>query len=281
MGTEHRFIAFDETPIFYRRTLTDGPPRAIVLIVHGMGEHSGRYEHVTQSLKEAGLASYAFDLRGFGQSGGGRGSVRKARDFHEDIRGLHSLAMKNHPGVPIFFLGHSFGGLLSASYLTLFHERLPACGLILSSPIFGIAVPIPWWQKLLAAGCTYLSPNFVMQSRVDPAKLTHDSGFLEKYTQDPLIHHGVSARLYHELLALIRQKDAIAAQLELPTLLLQAELDFIVSKEASVDFFNKIRYSDKELKVCMGFYHEILNEMLRNDVITHLIQWVYSQIKHN
>src|SRR3989338_6676335 len=133
MWSEHRFITFDETPVFYRRFTPGAGSKAILFIVHGMGEHGGRYRRLAEYLAGLGIASVIPDLRGFGQSGGGRGYVRRVSDYHRGLSAPPSVVSRKEKDKPVFFLGHSFGGLVASSYLA-FHPAQTA-GLALSSPL--------------------------------------------------------------------------------------------------------------------------------------------------
>lgn len=273
MWTEHRFISFDETPIFYRRLKPPSPARGIVILLHGLGEHGGRYAHVGSFLAENGLESVAPDLRGFGKSGGSKGSVRHFSDYHKDLFILHSYIVRNHRALPIFLLGHSFGGLIASSYLA-FHENAQTTGLILSSPLFGISIHVPQWRYLLGILASYLVPDFSQSSRVRPTFLTHDEAILADYLKDPYIYQRISARLFREMVRMIAKRNQIAHRISVPTLIVQAGEDYVVSKDETTRFFNLLKIKDKELTVYDHFYHEILNEVGREKVISRINAWI-------
>ena len=280
MWFEHRFVSFDETPIFYRHCRTKEPARAAVIIVHGMGEHGGRYTRLAGYLAGLGVESVIPDLRGFGQSGGRRACVKQFSDFHRDLDNLVLFISRTHRGTPLFLLGHSFGGLIASSYLA-FCNPPKIGGLVLSSPIFGIALPIPLWRRMVAAAFSYLFPDFSQPSGVKPALLTHDVALIREYENDALIYHRVSARLYCELLAMIRRRASIAQRISSPVLLLQAGEDFVVSKEEALGFYDLLRADDKELEVYGGWYHELLNEVDREKVFSRIGLWILRHLNHN
>src|SRR3989338_1616367 len=173
MWTEHRFISFDETPIFYRFLDTKNPSKAIVLIVHGMGEHGDRYQAFGEYLAELGIACAVPDLRGYGQSGGSRAWVRHFSDYHQDLRALHSFLTRRHKDQPIFLMGHSLGGLIVSSYMA-FSSPLKTNGIILSSPNFGLAIPVSWHKHAMAIVGSYCAPRYSESTRIAPEMLTHD-----------------------------------------------------------------------------------------------------------
>jgi alpha-beta hydrolase superfamily lysophospholipase len=270
-------ISFDKTPFFYRRLSAHGHPKALLLVLHGMGEHGGRYRRFAEYLSGMGLECLLPDLRGFGQSGGYRGYVRRFSDYHEDIKALHGYIVRQRQGCPIFMIGHSFGGLLAASYRAL-HPRLPVAGLVLSSPLFGLSLPLPRWRRALASLLSVVYPRYDEPNRVMPENLTHDPAEIAIYKKDRLIHHRVTARLYAEMSRLMALKMTIAARLNDPVLILQAGEDRIVSKEDSIDFYHGLASRDKELEICEGFYHEILNETNREKIHSRIGVWISDRL---
>ena len=272
MWTEHRFIAFDETPLFYRVHSREGA-KAIAILVHGMGEHGGRYQHLGDYLAEFEIESWIPDLRGHGRSGGKPGHISHFSDLHRDLSALHSLIDKTRKGLPIFLVGHSFGGLTASSYLA-YHPHFRVDGLVLTSPLFGIAVHAPWWKRLLGLTFSALWPSFTQANGVLASDLTHDQAILENYRRDAQVHHLISARLYCEVLSMLKQKKEIAGRIKKPVLVLQAGEDRIVSKKDTLSFYDDLKVDDRELEVYPGFYHEILNETVRQAVFSRIANWM-------
>ncbi len=279
MWTEHRFISFDKTPIFYRRLASSSQPKAILILVHGMGEHGGRYRHAAEYFAMAGIESVIPDLRGFGRSGGRRACVNTFRDFHRDLGALHAFVNRNRKGTPLFLMGHSFGGLVVSSYLA-FVEHPKIYGLVLSSPIFGIAIPVPLWRHALGMFTSYIWPSYTQSNRVKPELLTHDKEILARYKKDTLINPRISAGLYRELIAMIVKKEEIARQITDPVLIQQAGQDFVVSVEATQNFYRFLKTSDKEIDIYNDCYHEILNEIKRERVFSRITHWLLKNTSH-
>ncbi|MBI3316338.1 MAG: lysophospholipase [Candidatus Omnitrophica bacterium] len=280
MLTEHRFISFDETPIFTRCYRGEGAPKGIVLLIHGMGEHGGRYAPFAEYLEGLGLEVWVPDLRGFGLSGGKRVFVRHFSDFHEDLKALHGWVSRQRKDLPIIIVGHSFGGLLAASYLALNASSQGIQGMVLSSPIFGVAIPVPAWRHLLGLAAAGVIPAYSQPTGVKPEFLTHDTGVLNEYRKDPLIIHRISAGLYRELHVLMNRRDEIAGKISLPSFVLQAGEDLVVSREKTVRFYEKLKSGDKKLKIAEGLYHEILNETGRRDIYSEIGRWILDHISH-
>ena len=276
--TTHQFISFDETPIYYQHVRNAESPKAIAIIIHGMGEHGARYRSFAEYLAGLGLESYIPDLRGFGKSGGKRAYINSFSDLHKDLEALHAFVARTHKEVPIVIIGHSFGGLVASSYLAFCRQPRAVQGLALSSPIFGIAVPVPFWRHCVGVLMSYIFPSYSEATKVDPGLLTHDREISERYAKDDLIFHRISARLYRELRLMLKKRDLIAQRLNLPVLVLQAGEDFVVSKDATVNFYDQLKTSDKELEVYKDFYHEILNETGRDQVYSRIGLWILNKI---
>lgn len=277
--SQHHFISFDETSIYYRRIrpvlLSDIKTK--IFILHGFGEHGGRYAALASFLAGRGYDCWMPDLRGFGKSGGHRGCARNIQDLKMDLTALLRFADKNSKRCPHFYLGHSFGGLL-ASYTASLKEDRNLKGLILSSPLFGLAVKISAWQKLLGHAASFLAPEFTQNAPIRPEHLTHDPETLKDRADDPLIHFRISARLYTEMLTMMSQSGIIAAKVDCPTLILQAGDDRIVSKEATGLFFDALKATDKEMELYRGWFHELLNETNRQLIYGRIFDWLNRHI---
>lgn len=273
MWSEHRFLAADRTPIFFRHLGVSGPAKGAVLLVHGMGEHGGRYREFAEYLAERGFAFYIPDLRGFGQSGGGRGCLQRFTDYFTDLDALRRLMDEREGRGGHFYMGHSYGGLVVSSFLA---ERpdLRVRGLILSSPNFGITLPVPPWRHALARIVSGFLPAMTQPTQVDRATLTHDASRQQQHRSDPLIHDRISARLYTELTERIGLAGRVAPRLSMPVLLLQAGDDRVVSRQAAERFYGALSSTDKKLKVYEGLYHEILNETSRREVYADIAAWM-------
>lgn len=273
MWVERRFVAFDKTPLFYRFMAPPENGRGVLLAVHGLGEHGGRYRAFGEYLHGLGYGVILPDLRGFGYSGGPRASLRHFSDFHRDLDGLCRWSEREFRDSKLYLLGHSLGGLISASYAAL--AKTPKLsGLVLSSPAFGPAVPVPPWKHALATAASLIFPDHLEASGIDTTRLTHDRAVIEAYQKDPLIFHRISARLYTEFCRLSAQRRSIAARIRIPLLLLQAGDEAIVSKDLSLKFYDELGASDKTLDVLEGLYHEILNESRRSEIFSSIGLWL-------
>ena len=275
--SEHRMVSFDKTPLFYRHLTPENKCRATALILHGNGEHGGRYGEFAEFLAQNGVESWIPDVRGYGQSGGARASLRHFRDYYRDLDGIYSQICRVSGDARLFLVGHSNGGLTLASWLAATPE-LRCRGLVLSSPNFGIAIQVPRWQHLAAMLGAYVLPDLTLSNRVDTTKLTHDTRLLQLSKKDRLIHLRVSLGLYRELTHELTRVDAIAACIHCPALVLQAGQDHIVSRAATVRFFEQLRSTDKELKIYEDLYHELLNETERPAIYARIGGWMEQRL---
>ncbi len=275
--TEHRFISFDETPIFYRRVEAETPSRGILLIVHGLGEHGARYQEFAKHLVGQGIAVVIPDLRGSGQSGGKRGCVRHFSDFHQDFEALHRHVQRQNPSKPIFVMGHSFGGLVVSSYL-IRPNLPPVRGMVLSSPAFGIGFPVSVWRHAAAILCSYPFPDLTQNNSIAANFLMHDRGEVQRYLSDPLVHHLISARLYREMRGLMREARTMAHHIFVSSLILQAGDDRVVAAKETQRFFDLLASTDKEIEVYSNLYHEILHETQKETVYSRICQWILSRL---
>lgn len=275
--SEHRLLSFDGTPLFFR--ILEPQTKSVVgrvLVLHGMGEHGGRYLAFAEYLATRGFECVVPDLRGFGRSGGPRAFARRYSDFHTDLSAIQSYLEKNRVTEPLFYFGHSFGGLVLCSYLVM--RQVAARGLILSSPIFGTAKPVPGWRHLLGLLTAFCFPSYSQGTSVRPEILTHDETIVSDYKKDKLIYYKITAGLYRELLRLMTERERVARQLYLPTLVLQAGDDRIVDKEKTLLFYEELASRDKKLQVFPGLFHELLNEKQRQGIFEIIATWIQSKI---
>ena len=280
MWTERRLISFDETPIFYRHLTPAVPRKACVLLLHGMGEHSGRYVHVAEYLASLGIESFAMDWRGFGQSGGRRVYAAAYDHFLKDLRAVHAVAAKASAGLPLFLIGHSFGGLMASHYAAsaLAGKTSRLTGLVLSSPLFGIAVPVPAWRHCAAMLLANITPYHSEKTHIQADLLTHDLEIIKKYPQDPLIHHEMTVSLYREMRRALAGTRSIARHISMPVLILQAGDDRVVRAQDTSQFYEWLKSPDKTLKIYPEYRHEVFNELGKGKVLLQLGLWITSRL---
>jgi acylglycerol lipase len=257
--------------IHWRAWLPDSEPRAIVVIAHGAGEHVGRYEHVAPRLTADGYAVYAVDHRGHGRSQGPRALIDRLDRAVADLDSLVLLAAADHPGLPLFLLGHSMGGTIAVSYAIAHQDRLT--GLILSAPLAALeAAPAP--MRVAARLLSVLAPRLPLFA-IDATLVSRDPAVVEAYEKDPLVYHGkLPVRTVAELAGVIERFPESAAAIKLPTLIMYGTADRLCPPEGSVMLGERIGSSDKTLTPYEGLYHEILNEPEQDLVLDELSAWL-------
>ncbi len=245
--------------------------RAQVLIVHGLGEHSGRYEHVAQQLNSWGYAVRSFDLWGHGLSDGERGSMRDEHALLDDLAAVVDHTRKTmQPGQSLVLLGHSLGGLVAARFVSL--RMRPIDALVLSSPALDPGLNA--FQKVLLATLPGIAPNLRLGNGLQVKYLSHDPAVVAAYQADPLVHDRICARLALFIAQEGREVLAAAPRWNTPTLLLFAGQDKLVSPQGSRDFLKLAPGAIVQSLCFEALFHEIFNEAEAGGVFTALQQWL-------
>ena len=268
-------------------------PAGMVLIVHGLGEHAGRYDAVAQRLLQWGFAVRAYDQRGHGRSDGQRGALADDNVLLEDLAEmvddarLHGMPFPTTAGeleaehaapktLPLILLGHSLGGLVAARFVAL-HLR-PVEGLVLSSPALDPGFSI--FQKLLLAAALKWVPSMTVNSGLNPQHLSRDPQVVQAYMDDRLVHHKISPRLGQFIATAGRGTIAAAANWRTPTLLMYAGADMLVNPQGSRRFASRAAQSRAvkpgvvTAKCFDGYYHELFNEPQPEPVFELLKTWL-------
>ncbi len=273
----------DNLAFYFQGWQPDAAPRAVVCLVHGLGEHSGRYAHVAAPLNAAGYALLGFDLRGHGKSGGPRGHTPTYDALMDDIGRLLDETAARYPGRPQFLYGHSLGGNLVLNYAlrrksTLSGEERSrrVAGVVATSPAIRVANPLPAVQVALAKVMNRLQPGMQMANGLALDGLARDPEVIRAYTGDPLVHNKISVRLALGMLQAGEWALEHAAEFPLPLLLVHGSADKLTSAAASQEFAAKVR-GDCTLKVWEGFYHETHNEPEKAEVLGFMIDWLQKQ----
>ena len=246
----------------------DGSPRADILLVHGLAEHMGRYDHVAQALTAAGYQVTGVELRGHGGSGGKRGHVDEWRQYVDDFRAASYKIGRSH-----YVVAHSMGTLVTLDAL-----RKPIgpdiLGVCLSNPLVGVAVKAPA-VKIWAAGLlSKLWPTVSLANEVDANLLSRDMSVVKKYQDDPQVYSTITPRWYTEMMGAIDRVFADAGRGTVPLLMLIGEGDRITSVDASRDFFQRYGGADKDLISYPGLYHEVFNEPEKDQVFQDVVEWL-------
>lgn len=261
--------------LFFQKWIPEGPVQAGIVLVHGAGEHSGRYEHVKDWFLARQIAFFAGDLPGFGRSPGRRGHINRFSDYVNTVKDWVETAKSAIGDAPLFVLGNSVGGLVT---IRLLQEsaagNLPIRGVILCSPCLRLKLHVPLWKQRLAAALSKLTPGLRLPNGIDAAAVSRSRSVVEAYSTDPYNEHRVSFRWFEELHTAMQHASLQAGRIRYPILLLQAGADRIVDPDAAAPFIEKVSARDRKIKVYPGFYHELLNEPEREEVLADILEWI-------
>ncbi|MBM4381848.1 MAG: lysophospholipase [Deltaproteobacteria bacterium] len=261
--------------IFRRVWLPALEPQRVLLLVHGFGEHSGRYDELAAWFAARGCAVYAYDLRGHGRSGGRRTHVASFDEYLDDLTAIHELVREEHPGLPLTLVGHSMGGLIGLAYLAL---RKPSLrGAIISAPALAPDRAVPAWRLWLARALRRLAPQLAMASGLDLSGLSRDEEVFRRYLADPLVVRTMTASLGAELIAMAPRVRASAGAIDVPVLMMHGAADPICIASASEEFAAQLRAPGSALRIYPNLRHEIFNEPERERVFGDAWKWLESE----
>jgi acylglycerol lipase len=271
--TESWFRGKGNARLYQQSWAPNHDPRAVLVIVHGLFEHSGRYGHLVRSLAPRGFAVTSFDLRGHGKSEGLRGYVNHFEDFVDDLAVFRKAVDLRYPGKPLFLFGHSIGGTIAVAYAAG-HQRGVA-GCILSAAVAKPGSSVTSVSIAVARVMSAVFPRMGV-AFVDALALSRDESVVAAYMNDPLVYRGrIRARLGAELINTVeRTLPSQMALIELPVLVLQGSEDRLSNVASSDLIFESVKSRDKTLKRYDGFYHEILNEPGREQVLVDIGEWL-------
>ena len=261
--------------LYYQAWEPDARPRAVVALVHGLGEHVARHAHLAEALVGAGYAMMGFDQRGHGRSGGLRGDAPSYEALLDDIDLLMDWVTESHPRVPVFMYGHSLGGGLVLNYVL---RRAPRVrGVISSSPWLRTAAKLTPMQAFLADTVAPIFPT-VRTKWGSPSVLSRDPGIAPAFKRDPLAHGLVSARMYLECVRAGEWALEHARDFPAPLLLMHGTGDRLTSWEASREFARRLGRR-ATWRTWDGSYHELHNELQGPQVIKVIVNWMKRRLE--
>lgn len=256
-------------------------PRAVI-ILHGMGEHGGRYLHFPEYLKTTVEAVFTFDHRGHGKSEGIRGHVDGFNQYSDDcviaIQRLDQKLKKQFGKSEIYLVGHSLGGLIALRTLFL-HPELPIVAATISAPLLEIRVPVPWFKKAAASTLNRIWGSVQVPTDLDAKWVSHDQAVVDTYRADRLVHGKMTPRHFAGLLDAMEDMKSRQTGLNYPVQFLIPLQDEIVSADAGLEFFRNLKIREKELKTYPGFFHESFNETGKDQVFEDLKAWIQVHFK--
>ena len=272
--TEERIQNNDGLNILVRSWRPEGTPRAVVAIVPGFNSHSGYYFWTADQLTANGFAVYSVDLRGRGESDGERFYVQSFSDYLSDVDLMVTLARSREPGLPVFILGHSAGGVISCGY-TLEHQK-DLAGLICES--FAFRVPAPDFVLAVLKGISHLAPHAHV-FKLNNEDFSRDPAVVKFMNEDPLIAHETQPTL--TVAEMVRADERLERDFPLftlPLFILHGTLDKATRSSGSQLFYDTASSEDKTLKLYEGYFHDLLNDVDKEYVMADIISWLDARV---
>ena len=274
--TEQAFDGVGGVRIVYDVWMPDAPPKAVVVLAHGLGEHARRYDHVAQRFGEAGLVTYALDHRGHGRSGGKRMVVRDISEYTADFDSLVAVATRAHPGLKCIVLGHSMGGGIVFAYGVERPDNYDM--MVLSAPAVAAQELVHPAVAFVAKILGVVAPGLPVQE-LELSAISRDPAVVEAYNNDPLVYHGrVPAGLGRALLQVGETMPQRAPSLSAPLLVVHGAADRLIPVDGSQRLVECVGSTDVELKIYPGLYHEVFNEPERAQVLDDVVSWITARL---
>jgi alpha-beta hydrolase superfamily lysophospholipase len=274
--TDGRFTGTRGYSIYFQCWEPEVAPKAILLLAHGAGEHSGRYYQFAQFFTGYGYAIAALDHQGHGSSDGTPGYVHSFGDYLADLQLFHRQLTNRFAGTPMMLLGHSMGGLVAGVYLLDHQEEF--VGAILSGPAIKTDLEPGKLQLWLLRVVARVLPKMGIL-KLNPDGVSRDPDVVRDYIKDPLVFHGkLTARMASEMFAAMNAIQAGAPGIRLPILILHGGADVMTSPDGSRYLHDTITSSDNTLHIYPGLYHEIFNEPERSEVLAQVLEWCDSRL---
>lgn len=257
---------------YFRYWCPETPAKAVVILVHGAGEHCGRYQNLAERFIARGYVVASYDQTGHGQSEGTPGHIDSFSDYLTALEEFHRQVMADFPELSLYLLGHSMGGLVACNYLLDHQNQFLGC--VLSGPAVKTELEPGFFQMLIIRTLSALFPTAGALA-LDSAGVSRDPAVVEDYDKDPLVFHGkMSARKIDELFKYMVRIQQRAAEITLPMLLLHGSEDSMASPSGSVFLDQRISSADKTLHLYPGLYHEIFNEPEQDEVFAKVLDWL-------
>src|SRR5437868_4745503 len=272
---EETITAGDGLRLYLRRHEAVGA-RGEIVIVHGFGEHSGRYGALTEHLLANGYSVTAYDQRGHGLSDGLPGHVEAFSEYDDDLNKVIGLTRSRAAGRPLFIIGHSMGGLVALRYLA--RKSGTVAGAIISAPLIAVAIPVPAHKLLIARIGARFAPRLRLNNEINPADLSRDPEVGRAYAADPHVNRKVSTKWFAEATHAMAEVKEWASQIRTPVFVMHGTKDRLASVEATKALFAEIGSSDKELAIYEGYYHELFNEPEKQDLFERATQWLSQRV---
>lgn len=274
---EFEWKAADGLKIYAQAWEPETEPKAVVCLVHGLGEHSGRYAYVAATLNQGGYIVLASDLRGHGKTEGKRGHSPSFEAFMDDMALLLAEAAQRYPNLPCFLWGHSLGGVLVANYVLRRKPQLE--GVVITSPGLRTSISNQKAKIGFARLAGKIIPEMSMPTGLDAKQISRDPEVVERYVNDPLVHGVATVAMAKYTIEAIPWAYEHASEWALPVLIMHGDADAIAFVSGSEEFARLIR-QDCTLKIWPGLWHETHNEPEKDQVLAYALGWLDSQLSN-
>lgn len=261
--------------IAYQLALPDDP-RAAVILIHGYGEHAGRYRRVIEAWAAQRFAVASFDLRGHGWSEGRRAHIERFSDYLDDTTDVLKALDARVKGKPLFVFGHSLGGLVATTFVLANQARVR--GLVLSSPYFGLALRVPAAKKIAGRVFSRLVPWLALPTELHGSDVTHDQALAREYDLDPRVNKVATARWFTEATAAQHAVMERAPELTIPMLVVAGGADHVASTPVARQVFDRVSSKDKTFDERAGLFHEVLNEADGMAIAGEMARWMTARV---
>lgn len=247
-------------------------PKARVLMVHGISEHSARHANTITALTEGGYTVVRFDLRGAGRSGGRRQWVQSFDDYVEDVISVFNWICRSESELPLFLLGHSMGGAVATHFAALYGRALH--GLVLSAPAYLVGGAISPFVVAAGRALARVAPLFSLPKAADASFISRDAAVVDAFVNDPLCCHNNTFQQGAAVLEALAEMPALCSRILSPLLILHGSGDRIIRLEGSFELLRASGSADRTLHVLPGSYHEAHNDLDRETCFALLLQWL-------
>jgi len=272
MSRTEFFIPFEEGQSFFACEWSpEGESKGVILLIHGLSDHAGRYGHVGSFFAAAGYTMIVADLRGHGQSFGKRGHFPSIGRIMKDISVFMEVVHRRHPDLPLILYGHSMGGNLVLNYLI--RTKPDVAGAIVTSPWLRLKVKPRLYKAIMGMLVNNIFPSMTRPDGIIPSYLSHDEEVGRKYLADPLVHHLISVRTYFEISNAGEYAIVNASKVTCPLLLMHGTGDCLTSFDATREFSEKV-IVHCTFKAWEGLFHELHNEVEKDTILQMEKGWI-------
>lgn len=265
----------DQHRLYYEAYLPQNP-KAVLVVIHGLNEHSGRYQNLIDWFSED-YALYILNLRGHGKSDGIRSHVAHFDEYVGDVKNFIDLVFEKNSHKKIFLIAHSMGGQIALNYLAQ-NPQAPLAGFITSSANIELGWQVNPIKKFVGMKLVKYFPRLRLPREVNHKWISHDRTVVKKYLIDPLVNKTISLSLAHQILENQEAIHKLAPQIKFPALMMHAGADRICAKEGSEKFHHQLASQDKTLKIYKGYYHELFNEIGKEEVFQDMQEWIEAHL---